>query len=100
MVKKRVGKSGVRRKSRKVSAAPETSQSFGKVRPTRNRIKIVVKNLILFVVLSLVFYVLKIISVNPIYETFFYFLYMILGFIALALLISLLVMLLLKALKR
>jgi Na+/proline symporter len=99
MVKKRVKKPAVK-KARRPVKRKDPSLEIKRVRATPSRIKLVLRNLILFVILSLISYLLYIVFDNVIYETFFYFLTMILGFIALAFLISLVVFLVLRALRK
>lgn len=101
MVKKRGVKKRVARKSVvKNSRAKRKNYSDEKIKPTRGRISLVVKNLILFAVLTLVSWILNTISNDPIYQKFFYLMFMILLFVSIAFLISFLVLLFLKALKR
>lgn len=91
--KKRV----VRRKS--VRARP--SASFKKVGFSRVKLGVVARNLILFVLLSLISYILYLVSnPNGAWVDIFYFLLIIFGFISVAFLISLLVLLLMKWIKK
>jgi membrane glycosyltransferase len=118
-VKKKATKKTASKKSAKKSTPKKKSQSSKKtikslpqktskiaqkteqkINPTKRRIHLVIKNLLLFSVLTIISYVLFTVSTNPIYDSFFYLLSIILGFVSLAFLISLLVLLVLRAMKK
>lgn len=61
---------------------------------------VVFRNLILFVLLSLISYVLYLVSENEVFKDIFYFLWIIFGFIAIAFLLALLVLFFLKLVRR
>ena len=102
MAKKGVKKKVVRKKApvKKSSVKQVQKPEIRQVRATPSRLKLVLRNLILFVILSIISYILYIVSKGVVYETFFYFLTMILGFVSLAFLISFLVLIFLKLLRR
>lgn len=87
-------------KKRGKKVAKKKSVAKKSVKPTRNKIRIVLKNLFLFAVLTLISYILKLVSGNEVYQDFFLLLMWILGIIALAFLIILLVLVLIKALRK
>lgn len=95
--KKKIVKKAPKKSVKKVARKPMKSRQ---VRATPRRVKFTLRNLILFIILALISYLLYVVSNNAIYETFFYFLAMILGFIALAFLISLLVFLVLRMMRK
>lgn len=98
MAKKRGRKASAPKKMKSSAMAKNKSAS---VRTTPNRVKMVLNNFILFLILTLIFLILYfIVKDGTMYETFFWFLAMILGFISFALLISLLIMLFARAIKR
>lgn len=83
-------------KKKSVKKKPARSK---KINPDKKR-SIVLKNLILFTILSLVSFTLYFISSNELLINFFYLLTIILGFIAGAFLIILLVFLTMKLIKK
>jgi len=93
--KKRARKRAVRKVSRKVS----NLKGFGK-NDTKRKITIVLNNLLLFVALSLVSFVLFRFLQNDILVNLFYAMSMIFGFVSVGFLITLLVLLLMKVLKK
>jgi len=100
--KKAVKKKSVKKRRKSSPGVKKSSPKpvARKIRATRTRINLVVKNLILFIVLTLISYILYAVSTNELFDSFFYLLSMILGFVSLAFLISLLVLLILKAMRR
>ncbi len=100
--KKVVKKKVVRKRSpvkksvaRKIPVRPKR-----RVRATKRKINLVLRNLIIFVVLAVLSSLLYSVSNSLMYQEFFLFLSWILGFVALAFLISLLVLLIFKSMKR
>ena len=71
-----------------------------RVRATPTKFRLVLKNLILFVILGIISWLLYAVSGNVAYQTFFYVLTMILGFISLAFLISLIILAFLKLMRK
>jgi len=71
-----------------------------KVRATRRKIGIAVKNLILFAVLFLLCFYLYHVSNDPVFVNLFYLFTLLLGFVSLSFLIVLLVLLVLVGMKR
>ncbi len=71
-----------------------------KIIVTPNKIRIVVKNLIMFILLSVLFLILSLVSENKTYADFFNLLSWILGFISIAFLLTLLILLFLKAFRK
>lgn len=92
-VKKKVVKVKSISKDKKVRASSRTA-------PKKKRFSLVVKNLILFIILFLLFLLLYNVSNNPIYQDFFWLLALILGFIALAFLILFLTLLFIRMKKK
>jgi hypothetical protein len=96
----------VKKKTVKKKAAPVKKKVVKKqvqskrIRATPRKFKIVVKNLILFLILSLLSFVLYAASNNVLYRDFFYLLFWILGLIFIAFFISLLVLVFLKAFNK
>ena len=70
------------------------------MRATPKKFKLVTKNLILFLCLALLSFLIYAVSNNVVYRDFFYLLFWILGLIFLAFFISLLILIFLKALRR
>ena len=70
------------------------------VRSSKRKINLVLRNLIVFVVMSLISFVLYSVLINEIFKNLFSLLAMIFGFIAVAFLIILLVFLILKVMKK
>jgi hypothetical protein len=100
MARKKVSKKKVSKKkvSRKVALAKSTNKKRILVNP--NKFRLVLKNLILFVILALISFVSYKVATNQMYIDFFLLLTWILGFIAVAFLISLLVLLFLRAIRK
>jgi len=93
--KKRVQKRVAKRVSKKVSA----SKSLGR-NDTKRKITIVLNNLLLFVALSLVSFVLYRFLQNDILVNLFYAMSMIFGFVAVGFLITLLILFVMKTVKK
>lgn len=110
MAKKKVKKAVKKKTTKKVAKKKTVKKSVKKVahkpmkskpvRATPRKIKFVLRNLILFIVLSIISYLLYTVSSDVVLKPFFYFLTMILGVIALAFLISLLVFLVLRSMRK
>lgn len=101
--KKKVVKKKPVKKTKKSSPRIKKSSTkpvARKIRATNTRINLVVKNLILFTVLTLISYILYAVSTNELFDSFFYLLSMVLGFVSLAFLISLLVLLFLRVMRK
>ncbi len=101
VVRKSASKKKVARKSVK-RASPRVSKSSGSnvVKPTGRRMNLVTRNLLLFVILGLISWFLSAVSGTMEYQQFFLFLSFILGAIALAFLVSLLVLVFLRVLRK
>lgn len=97
--KKPVKRKTTKRKSVKRNVRAKRTKTR-KVRSTKNRIGLVFKNLILFVILFLVFYFIKRVSTDPDYVNTFYLLSIVMGFVALAFFIALLILLILRGMKK
>lgn len=100
--KKVVKKKPVKRISR-TSVSKEVTpkkKAVKKVRSSGRKLRIAVKNLILFAILSLISYLLYVVSSDATYKEFFSFLAVVLVLIALAFLIATLVLWIMKAMKR
>ena len=98
---KKVVKRKVSMKKAPQKVVKQTSKSvIRQIRATPSRLRLVLRNLILFITLTLISYILYSVAGNIVYQTFFYFLSMILGFVSLAFLISLLVLVFLRLLRR
>ena len=95
--KKAAKKRTVKKSSRKMSTSMTMSK---KVRSTKRKIILVARNLILFIILALLSFLLSIVSGGQIYRDFFSLLTWILGFVAVAFLIAFLILLILKSLKK
>ena len=92
------------RKKKKVIKEKPNAKSQASAKPqgkifSKFKLGLVIRNLVLFILLFLVSYVLYVISDN-IFEDIFYLLFIIFVFIALAFFIALLVLLVLKWIKR
>jgi polyferredoxin len=74
-------------------------ESINQSRTLDKRIRFVVKNLIVFLILTVISYVLYW-TVEGVYKNFFGSVYVILGIIAIALLLALLILFLLKLIKK
>jgi ABC-type multidrug transport system permease subunit len=98
MAKKRVRKQVSKKKTSKSAVARPVSQR--RILVTPSKFRLVLKNLILFVILAVLSFVLYSVSTNQLYKDFFILLAWILGFIGVAFLISLLVLLFLKAIRK
>lgn len=92
MKKKSVEK--LKRKSRSVNKPRKL------VRATQKKINLVLKNLILFIILFVLSFVLYFVSEKEMYTTLFGLLSVVLGFVAVAFLIVLLVFFFLRAMKK
>jgi len=90
--KKRVKKSPSKKK--KMMEKPE------KFMATKRKINLVIKNLIFFAILTAASYFVYTISWREVYVNFFNLLWIILGFISLALLLVLLILLFLRLMKK
>ena len=106
-VKKKSAKKAVRKKTpAKKSVSRSVSKkashiSSKKVRATGKKITLVSRNLILFIVLSLLSFLLYLVSNNkPLYAEFFRVLSWILGAIALAFFIAFLILIIMKAMRK
>ncbi len=98
MVRKKRGKKVAGRKAPvKSKLAADTGN---RAEGIKKRIRRVVKNLIALIILTLVSYVLYSVSVKDFYVTFFGFASAILGFISVALLIVLLILIFLKLMQK
>jgi hypothetical protein len=104
MAKKKVvrKKAAPRRKvtRRKPAVKAKEMDKPKRILVTPGKFRLVTRNLIMFIVLSLLSFVLGTLSQTQVYVDFFVLLGWILAFIALAFLISLLVLLFLKALRK
>ncbi len=103
-VKKKAAKS-VKKAAKKSTSKKKVSRSkspkrSSAVKPTDNRIRLALRDLLLFVILSMVSYLIYTVSGNTLYEQFFGVVSIILGFIALAFLVAVLVLVLMKAMKK
>lgn len=98
MVRKKRGKKTVRKKAPLKNKISESS-AYG-VRAIDRKIKFILKNLIVFVLLTLLSYILYLLFDDGIYHTFFSFLYSILGVIAIALLLVLLILVFYNLLRK
>ncbi len=106
-VKKKTVKKAVKKTTKKKSPVTKkvvkkstSKNQFQRVRATKTKIRMVVKNLLMFLVLSLISYLIFLVSNNEILNSFFFILSWILGFISLAFIISLLVLILLRAMRK
>lgn len=93
-------RSVVKAHPKSMSHISHSKQMPAKVRVTRTKFMLVTKNLILFIVLSLISYLLYTVSNSISYRTFFYALTIILGFLSLAFLVSLVILLFIKLLRK
>jgi hypothetical protein len=98
MAKKKVVKRKVSRK--KVSKAVAKPVNQKRVLVTPSKFRLVLKNLILFALLAVISLILAVVSKNQLYKDFFLLLTWILGFIGVAFLISMLVLLFLRVIKK
>ena len=92
------GKTGAKKKApvrRKVVSVPERKPLFSGL-----KIRLVVRNLIALVLLTIISYILYLISQKELYISFFGFAAAILGFISLALFVVLLILVLLRLMRR
>jgi hypothetical protein len=88
----------VRRK--KAAVKEESSNVVGKVISSKFKLGIVFRNLILFVLLAVISYILYNVSWNDVFINLFYFLWVIFAFISLAFFIALLVLLFMRWMKK
>jgi preprotein translocase subunit Sec63 len=96
MAKKRKTAKKPKRKSR---AVKKTKKRL--TRASSRKVGLVVKNLVLFVILAVASYLLyNVTTLDTIYNNLFYLLAIILGFVSLAFLIVLLILLVMKGLKK
>jgi hypothetical protein len=93
--KKRVKRKASRRVSRRVSR----SKNFGRI-DTKRKIAVVLNNLLLFVALSLVSFVLYRFLQNELLVNLFFVMSMVFGFVGVAFLITLLILLIIKLVKK
>jgi len=99
VVKKRASvKSGSVASSRK-KVRTKSKVVSKEVRPLKKKFGVVIRNLILFVLLSIISYVLYLVS-GEAFVNVFYFLWIIFAFISLAFFIALLALLFLKLIKK
>ena len=97
MVKKAgAKKKGVKKSVKRKSGATKSRQ----VRASKRKINLVLKNLILFAILSLVSFLLYSVSSNDLLINLFYLLAIVLGFVAGAFLIILLIFFFLRIMKK
>ena len=99
-IKKKSKKKVVRTKPKRVSKKLKPKKRVVKRRATGKKMSIVIKNLILFVVLAIISYLLYNVSGSELLRQLFYLAAILMGFIALAFLIVLLVLLFLRLLKK
>lgn len=102
VVRKSASKKKVARKSVRRASQSRVSMNSGSkiVKPTGRRMNLVTRNLFLFIILGLISWVLSAVSGTAEYQQFFLFLTFILGAIALAFLVSLLVLVFLRVLRK
>ena len=98
--KKAVSKKKVARKPAVKAKKAKPEAKKGRLLATPSKFRIVTKNLILFVILAILSFILGVVSKSQVYIDFFALLGWILTFIAIAFLISLLVLVFLKAFKK
>ena len=89
-----------RKTSKKTKSVRKKNVKPVRVRSSKKKIKLVLKNLILFAILTLVCFLLYIFSNNELFRSLFQLLAMILGFVGVAFLIVLLALLILKVMKK
>ena len=89
-----------RKTSKKTKTVRKKNVKSVRVRSSKKKIKLVLKNLILFAILTLVCFLLYIFSNNELFRSLFQLLAMILGFVGLAFLIVLLALWILKLMKK
>ena len=101
--KKKVSKRVVRKKApvrRKIAGKKVANKPKRMVRASKRKITLVLKNLILFIVLGLISFLLYSVSEKESLQNFFGILAIVLGFIALAFLLVLLILLFMRAFKK
>ncbi len=91
-------KKAAKKTKRKVKAVKKTKKRL--TRASGRKINLVVKNLALFVILTVASYLIQSVATNKFLHNLFYLLAIILGFISLAFLIVLLILLVMKGLKK
>ncbi len=96
MVKKKRGKKTAK-KSKKIS---KKNIKRPRVRATKRKINLVLKNLVLFAILTLVSSILYLLSNDTLFRSLFQLLAIVLGFVGIAFLIVLLALLILKIMKK
>ncbi|MCK4647404.1 hypothetical protein KAT24_00560 [Candidatus Pacearchaeota archaeon] len=89
-----------RKISKKVKKISKKNVKEGLVRSTKRKMKLVLKNLILFTILTLASFLLYTFSNNELFRSLFGLLAMILGFVGLAFLIVFLALWILKLMKK
>lgn len=94
-VKKKTSKKNVSKSSKSKRFSSKVS-----VKVSRNKFVIVLRNLFIFLVLTLISYIFKIASGSEVYREFFMLLSWIFGIISIAFLIMLLILVLMKSLKK
>ncbi len=92
-------KRGRRKASRRVSKRASRSKSFGR-NDTKRKIAVVLNNLLLFVALSLVSFVLYRFLQNELLVNLFFVMSMVFGFVSVAFLITLLILFIIKFVKK
>jgi hypothetical protein len=85
---------------RKSAVKEKSSNVVGRVISSKFKLGIVFRNLILFVLLAVISYILYNVSWNDVFINLFYFLWIIFAFISLAFFIALLVLLFMRWMKR
>ncbi len=92
-------KRGKRRTTRKVSRRTSRSKSFRR-NDTKRKIAVVLNNLLLFVALSLVSFVLYRFLQNELLTNLFFVMSMVFGFVSVGFLITLLILFIIKLVKK
>ena len=99
-IKKVVKKKPVKKIIKKSKVKRVVNESKKLVRYTKKKINLVLKNLILFVAISLLSFALYSVSNNAIFKNLFLLLVIVSGFVAVAFLIVFLIFLFLKVMKK
>lgn len=84
----------------KRKAVRRTSRKPARLAPARSKVGLVIKNMLLFIILALVSYVLYSLLTNEILVNLFLILSMVFGFVAVAFLITLLILLIMKSFRK
>ena len=94
-------KKSVRKRSaiRRAVSKP-AARSVVSARPERTRFSFVVKNLVLFIILFILFLVLYYISTNAIYKNLFWILAVLIGFVGVAFLLVLLIFVFMRIFRK